>query len=287
MNWYYGINEQQFGPVNIEELKNLTSEGTIGPRDLVWNPSFGEKWEEAQTVSELTFPSSLSHPIVPPAGAVSSGIATTAHIPPQEPAGLLENKEVTRRARVSLSGNWGLCIGATIIYVVISQLVTFIPIIGGLLSFFIAAPLVVGLSSIYLNIIRGFNAEVSQLFDGFKVFGLALGTYFLTTLFTFLWMLLLIVPGIIASISYSMVYFIIIDNPGIGAMDAIRLSKEMMRGYKWQYFCLGFRFLGWVLLSILTFGIALLWVGAYMQTSFAHFYEMVRRNYTSGPITAS
>jgi len=282
MNWYYGINEQQFGPVDTEELKQLTSEGKIGPLDLVWNPSFGEKWKEAQTVLELTFPSTLSHPLVTPAGVVS-----TAHLSSQEPAGLLENKEVTRRARVSLGGNWGLCIGATIIYVVILQLVTFLPIIGSLLSFFIAAPLVVGLSSIYLNIIRGFNAEVSQLFDGFKVFGVALGTYFLTTLFTFLWMLLLIVPGIIASISYSMVYFILIDNPGIGAMDAIRLSKEMMRGYKWHYFCLGFRFLGWVLLSLLTFGIALLWVGVYMQTSYAHFYEMVRRNYTSGSTTPS
>lgn len=117
---------------------------------------------------------------------------------------------------------------------------------------------------------------MGQLFDGFQRFGTALGAYLLTGIFIFLWTLLLIVPGIMAGLSYAMTYFIIADDPTIGPLQAITKSKEMMRGHKWKLFLLHWRFLGWVLLCILTLGIGILWLVPYVSTSLAHFYEDIR-----------
>jgi uncharacterized membrane protein len=68
------------------------------------------------------------------------------------------------------------------------------------------------------------------------------------------------------------------DDNSIKAMEAIDKSKKMMDGYKWKYFCLGLRFLGWALLCILTLGIGFLWLMPYMQVSMAKFYDDVKAN---------
>lgn len=292
MNWYYGVNQQQYGPVSFEDLVRLVKEGRLLPTDLVWNPEMGEQWVEARSVPGLILqgpPASM--PIQPPASAASAVPAAPAGNPPSiqdarpfsdaadpSPGGWVENAELTRRARASLSGYWGLGVGVTLLNIVISQLVSYaIPLFGPLVSFIITGPLSLGISILYLTLVRGGVAEVGQMFAGFQHFGKGVGVYFFTLLFTLLWALLLIIPGIIASISYSMSYYILADNPHLDSLEAIRLSKKMMQGYKFQLFCLGFRFLGWMLLAIFfTFGIGLLWVIPYMQTSYTHFYEMVR-----------
>lgn len=100
-----------------------------------------------------------------------------------------------------------------------------------------------------------------------------MGAYWLMILFVVLWSLLLIIPGIIAAFSYAMVFFIIADDSSIGVSEALKKSKVMMKGYKWKYFCLSWRFLGWAILSVLSCGIGFLWLFPYMQISFAKFYE--------------
>lgn len=87
-----------------------------------------------------------------------------------------------------------------------------------------------------------------------------------------LWTLLLIVPGIIKGLSYSMAPYILLDNPELTPMEAINKSQEMMRGHKMDLFLMQLGFVGWILLSFLTLGIALFWVGAYYDTVFAKFY---------------
>ena len=96
--------------------------------------------------------------------------------------------------------------------------------------------------------------------------------------FVFLWALLLIIPGIIAAIAYSQTFYILAEDDTIGSMDALRKSKEMMIGYKWKYFCLGLRFIGWALLCVLTLGIGFLWLSPYIQVSYAKFYEDLKTN---------
>jgi uncharacterized membrane protein len=131
-----------------------------------------------------------------------------------------------------------------------------------------------------LSLSRGENARLEQIFEGFRNYGTVLGAYLLMLLFIFLWMLLLIIPGIIASIAYSQTFYILAEDDTIGSMDALSKSKEMMNGYKWKYFCLVLRFIGWFLLCILTFGIGFLWLSPYINVSNAKFYEDLKTNQT-------
>ena len=115
--------------------------------------------------------------------------------------------------------------------------------------------------------------RIEQLFDGFRNYASALALSLLIWIFTFLWTLLFFIPGIIMSYAYSMSWFILADDPNIPANEARKRSIEMMRGNKWRLFCLDFSFIGWILLSILTFGILLFWIMPYMQTARAEFYQ--------------
>ena len=96
-----------------------------------------------------------------------------------------------------------------------------------------------------VNIARNKDAKIEQLFEGFRNFGTSILAYVLMVLFIILWTILLIIPGIIAAISYSMTFFIIAEDETICAYEALKKSKEMMNGHKWKFFCLGFSFFGW------------------------------------------
>jgi uncharacterized membrane protein len=184
-----------------------------------------------------------------------------------------ENKVLMQRARESLKGKWGLAIGTYLVYMLIAGIISSIPKTGGLLSLIISGPMAVGVSIFSLAISRDRNPQFEQIFYGFKKFGVSLGAYLLIAVFVILWAILLIIPGIIAILSYSMTFFIIAEDDSIGPLEAIRKSKKMMYGFKWKLFCLYLRFLGWALLCILTIGIGFLWFVPYISVSFAKFYD--------------
>ncbi len=187
-----------------------------------------------------------------------------------------ENRDLTAQAREALSGKWGLAVGVFFVYMLIMGGIQVIPFAGSIASLILGGPLMLGIAVFSLTISRKQDARFEQLFDGFQNFGTALGTYILMAVFVFLWMLLLIIPGIIAAIAYSQAFYILAEDNNIGAMDALKKSKEMMYGYKWKYFCLGLRFIGWAILCTLTLGIGYLWLIPYMQVSFANFYEDIK-----------
>jgi uncharacterized membrane protein len=187
-----------------------------------------------------------------------------------------ENAILMREARESLKGKWGIAVGAAAIYIIINAVISSLKGTGSVISLLISGPFAVGVSIFALSISRGKEAKIEQLFEGFRKFARPLAAHLLMVLFTILWTLLLIVPGIIAGISYSQTFFILADDQAISARDAIKKSKSMMYGYKWKYFCLGWRFFGWCLLSMLTLGIGLLWLLPYMQVSMAKFFDDIR-----------
>jgi uncharacterized membrane protein len=186
-----------------------------------------------------------------------------------------KNKELAKQAREALSGKWGLAIGVIVVYIIIIQASTMAVAIGALI---ISGPMAVGLAIFSLAIARKQDATFNQLFEGFKNFGTALGTYLLYLLFVILWTLLFIIPGVIAMIKYSQAFYILAEDDSIGAMEAIDKSKAMMYGYKWKYVRLLCRFIGWALLCILTFGIGFLWLAPYVKISLANFYEDIKDN---------
>jgi uncharacterized membrane protein len=193
-----------------------------------------------------------------------------------------ENVVLMQSAKEALKGKWGLAIGGFLIYVVVSVFLQVIPVVGIVAPFVISGPFSLGMAFFTLSISRNDNPKIEQLFLGFEHFGKAFLAYLITTIFVLLLSLLLIIPGIIASISYSMTYFIIADDPSISAMDAINKSKKMMDGNKLKFFYLGLRFFGLALLCILTLGIGFFWLIPYMQISIAKFYEDVKNQHVEG-----
>ena len=190
------------------------------------------------------------------------------------------NRDLMAQARESLRGKWLLAIGTMVVFELIMIAVQMIPKTGGIGGVIIAGPMSVGLAIFALALSRGQEARLPQIFEGFQKFGVALGAYLLMGLFVFLWALLLIIPGIIAAYAYSQTFYIIAEEPGIGPLQAIRKSKEMMRGNKGKLFCLNLRFIGWALLCLLTFGIGFLLLYPYMMISFAKFYDDVAHSAT-------
>jgi len=137
----------------------------------------------------------------------------------------------------------------------------------------LGGPLTVGLNLMYLKSYRENNARIETIFsvfnDGFANY---IAGYILKAIFTFLWTLLLIIPGIIKSYSYAMTEYILADNPEMDGIEAITKSRELMNGNKWRLFCLHFSFIGWMLLSILTLGIGFFFLTPYMQAATTAFY---------------
>ncbi len=190
------------------------------------------------------------------------------------------NAELMRQARESLKGKWWLAAEVTIIYIIITGVVHLIPKIGPFAGLIIGGPVVLGFMMFFLELSRNKNPKIDTIFYGFKktFFGVSLLAYLLMVLFIFLWSLLLIVPGIIAAFSYSMTFFIISENDKMKATEAMKLSKKMMNGNKWKYFCLQLRFIGWGILSLITLGIGLIWFIPYIQTTNAKFYDDIKNN---------
>jgi uncharacterized membrane protein len=195
---------------------------------------------------------------------------------------IVNNSAIRASARKMLSGNWlnpilaGLSIIAVQLISMVLQAIlptVLSPILALAVFLGATAPISFGIIMFYLKFVRGKNPEPAEVKEGYQFWSKSIIAMFLVSLYTWLWSLLLIIPGIIKACSYSMTYFILIDNPDLTPSEAITKSKEMMNGYKSQFFFLGLSFIGWIILSTLTLGIGYIWLIPYMTTSFTVFYE--------------
>lgn len=189
---------------------------------------------------------------------------------------MAENKELRRKARQMLGG--GIFTNQWVFALLVSLIGS--AIIGFTSSFIIGLLIIgivnIGVSKYYLS--RSRNSvkydDFEILIDGVKGdVGGNIGLGVLISLFTFLWSLLFVIPGIVKSYSYSMAYFIKIDHPEYTATQAIDESRRIMDGKKMKLFLLDLSFLGWIILGSLCFGIGTLWVNAYMQAAHTEFYR--------------
>lgn len=187
-------------------------------------------------------------------------------------------------AWAQLTGNWKHVVLFSFIYFLIALVINGIgvksDIVSALLTLLVALPIQYGYEVAFLGFIRtGEKINIESMFDGFKNYGGVVLTGLLMGIYVLLWSLLLIVPGIIKALSYSMVYYIMRDNPELKYNAAIERSMEMMKGHKWELFCLGLSFIGWIFLGIITLCIGFLWIEPYMCTAYAHFYEYVKEEF--------
>jgi len=164
-------------------------------------------------------------------------------------------------------------------------------LVGGFLMFFLCALLItlaiafawymfgsiiqVGYTRFNLELVDGQDAAFNKLFAYFPHWKTTAAARLLVALYVFLWTLLFIVPGIIATYSYALTRFILAEHPELRAGEALARSKTLMRGNRWRLFCLEFSFIGWDLLCLFSCGIGNLWLQPYKEAAYAAFYREV------------
>ena len=142
---------------------------------------------------------------------------------------------------------------------------------------FVGNTVEVGSSKYFLNNRYG-RGEVSNLFYAFKSrhYFQIVGAMAWRYLFTFLWTLLFIIPGIVKSYAYYLVPYILAENPHIGYDRALKLSMAMTYGYKADIFVLQLSFIGWYLLGMLCLGVGVYFVNPYFSATMAEMYVMLK-----------
>lgn len=156
--------------------------------------------------------------------------------------------------------------------------ITVLVIVLTILYFVLGKIIEVGYSRFQLDLVDENEAKVETLFQYFPHWHNAAIAGVLQRVYVFLWSLLFLIPGIIASYSYAMTSYILADCPELTASEAITKSKEMMSGNRFRLFCLHFSFIGWDLLCMFTFGIGNLWLIPYKQAATAAFYREISGN---------
>lgn len=204
-----------------------------------------------------------------------------------------QNQDYKNEALKALSGSWPHSLVATIIYLAI---LSFLAMPSYMISFGITFPSYIseGSGIIFILIVYpmalGFTNSFRLLYETGdnrltrNAFSLGFDNWIhnvlgmlLTSVFIFLWSLLFLIPGIIKCFSYAMTPYILIEHPEMSVNKAIDESIYLMDGHKFDYFYLGLSFIGWIILSIMSFGIGFIWLIPYMQTTMAAFYADLKK----------
>jgi len=220
----------------------------------------------------------------------------------------MDCKQLRMRGLSAAKANWGLAIGAAVMAFLLAGIgssflpkfefrwmeeltksyswnysehskitISFSPVhILRTAHFIIGGTIQLGYCKFLLKQLDGQDPEFNDLFSEFDRFGDGFAQRFLVNLYVALWSLLFIIPGIIKSFSYAMTPYIMAENPGMKANDAIALSCEMMDGYKADLFILDLTFIGWDILAILTLNIGQLWLNPYRNAARAAFYRELK-----------
>lgn len=185
---------------------------------------------------------------------------------------MVQRSELKARAKQSLKGKWGIAIGTMLVASLIIGVAGFV-VVGPLI---LTGVLEVGLAIVFLEIIRNWQCEFGDMFKGFNNFGTNCLAGILVGIYTALWSLLFVIPGIVKVYSYSMTTYILADHPEMSSNEAITASRRMMDGHKGQLFVLHLSFIPWLLLCGITFGLAGFYVFPYMQATEAAFYDALK-----------
>ena len=179
-------------------------------------------------------------------------------------------------------------------------------IIGGIISI-LFVPMQYGYYIAHLNASRqDLPAEIGDLFCGYRRFAdvfvtlllqflaifaallpyiifyivmIVKGLFFTHTFLNSTIAILLMIPGLILGLAYTLVPLILHDRPELNPISVLRESRMMMYGHKWELFLLILSFFGWLILALFTFGIGLLWLAPYMSMTIVKFYEQLRAEY--------
>ena len=182
------------------------------------------------------------------------------------------NQEIRQDVSIMMRGNWKKMVLVSLVYMLISMFTQ----CNFPLVLVVYCPLLLGYVMTMLSFVRGRNnLKVNDIFSAFNstYYWKSMGLYMLMWLYTFLWSLLFIIPGVVKALSYFLAPYILADNPTMTTEEAICRSMQLMEGRKMQLFLM---MLGYFLLSLLSsllLWIPMLWIIPYYQAVFAKFYE--------------
>lgn len=225
----------------------------------------------------------------------------------------MEASTLRARARANLAGNWALSIAVAVVACMLGGMITgssFLPQINaelaarfpvlqdlsdfwhkgvtigritlgfregvfGFAAFVLGGVLQLGYATFLLKQHDGKETSFQDLFSQFDRFGAGFAQFFLVNLYTALWSLLFVIPGIIKSLSYAMTPFLMADNPKLTASEAIEASKDLMDGHKMDLFILGLSFFGWNILAAMTANLGYIVLNPYENAAYAAFYRQI------------
>lgn len=199
---------------------------------------------------------------------------------------MISRSELKRDAKSQLSNYWGVSIGIIIVCMLISyipELLSYInpesatiAILIPIISLVITGPLAIGQSRFFINLANRENPKFSDLWFGFNNILRGIGVTLLVGIAVCIGTILFIIPGIIVSFMYSQVYYIMAENPNKSVLECLRESARIMKGHKMELLILELSFLGWIILTALTCGIAGLYVLPYYSATLANFYLEIK-----------
>ena len=186
---------------------------------------------------------------------------------------LLSGAQVSPRAMTALYAGLLLVLNLVCAFLDEGILSTFVSILTSLLSVLLGA----GFAMYCMAIRRGERAEYPTLFDSFSFAGKLIALTIVTYAFIWLWSMLFVIPGIVAAYRYRFAVYNLYENPGIGVMEALEMSKRQTMGYKGQLLALDLSYIGWTLLASLP---VMVEMGMIYYAMFSSYYD-----YMTGAIT--
>ncbi len=187
--------------------------------------------------------------------------------------------ELKAMAKEQLKGRWIQIVLATVVIVLVSGGVSAItgaiPVIGWVIGIAISAPLSLGMVIYNLKFATGETPELVEVFSGFNRWLDSVILNLLITIFTLLWSLLFVIPGIIKAISYSMAEYILAENPDMKPGEALEWSKKITNGHKGRIFWVELSFIGWGILASITV-IGLFWLIPYVNITMVNLYNEIK-----------
>ncbi len=300
--WHFAKNGQTVGPMERLELVERAHRGEFGPDDLVWHADFGQEWRPARTIEGLFVMAGEA----PPAAAGTGGLTPNGELTRRAREALKGHWGIAIGFTILVQ----MLMFAIVMLAGLLDLV--VPLASTVVQILVVAPVSVGAMMFYLALVRRQDAQLGLMFAGFRSWWPAVGANLLMVVLIIGWILLVMLPFgilgavlgitnnlkpdqpltivfavlagftyvmavIVLSLRYAMTFYAIADDPTCGPATAIRRSVQLMRGHKAKLFFLGFRFVGWALLCMLTCGLGFLWLMPYAAVSTAAFYDDVKR----------
>ncbi|MDA8611953.1 DUF975 family protein [Flavobacteriaceae bacterium] len=189
--------------------------------------------------------------------------------------------QLMQKARTLLAPHWLLSIGVCLVYGLAVAVPAELNSYGEMLSFLLAGPLQLGLCFFFLNLVRGQETRFELLFEGFKPLLTVLLSYAIIAALTIVGLILLIVPGIIVALGFSMTYYVIADDPEITFQVALEQSWKLTDGYKMELLVLNLRFIPWYFLGLLCLIVGVFAVIPWHNTTLALYYEHLKEQQLS------